>query len=74
MIDVKQMKKERFEFLITLYGETNGDTSNEKYTVRDISEKLSLEPDEAEKIARYLRAERLNEMRRLLAPPASKLA
>jgi hypothetical protein len=63
MVDIKDIKKKRFEFLYGLFDETNQDTSNTTYTVGDIGDKLGFEPDEAKKIAWYLKDEGLTEVK-----------
>jgi Polymerase beta, Nucleotidyltransferase len=62
MVDIKDIKKKRFDFLRTLYDETDGDTWNANYTVLDLGEKLGFDPDAAEKIAQYLHDEGLIEI------------
>jgi predicted nucleotidyltransferase len=62
IVDMKDLKKRRFDFLRTLYEETDGDTWDMNHTVADISEMLRFSSDEAEKIARYLHDEGLIEI------------
>ena len=61
MIDIKDTKKKRFEFLQRLYQESGGDTFV-SYYVADIGAELSFDRDEAEKIAQYLHDEGLVEI------------
>jgi hypothetical protein len=61
MIEVKQIKKDRFDFLRTLYDETGGDIWK-SYFIADIGRKLGFDPAKAEKIAQYLHDERLIEI------------
>ena len=61
MVDFKEIKKNRFDFLRTLYDETGGDIWK-SYFIVDIGRKLGFDPDEAEKIAQYLHDEGLIEI------------
>ena len=61
MIDIKDIKKKRFEFLQRLYEESDGDTFV-SYYVADIGAELGFDRDEAEKIAQYLHDEGLVEI------------
>jgi hypothetical protein len=61
MIDVKEIKKNRFDFLRTLYDETGGDIWK-SYFIADIGRKLGFDLYKAEKIAQYLHDERLIEI------------
>jgi hypothetical protein len=61
MVDFKEIKKNRFDFLRTLYDETGGDIWK-TYFIVDIGRKLDFDPDEAEKIAQYLQDEGLIEI------------
>jgi predicted nucleotidyltransferase len=62
IVDMKDLKKRRFDFLRTLYEETGGDTWDMNRTVADIGKMLQSSSDEAEKIARYLHDEGLIEI------------
>ena len=62
MIDIKQIKKMRFDFLSTLYDETDRDTWKTSL-VTDIGRKLGFNLDDTEKIAYYLHDEGLIEIR-----------
>ena len=62
IVDITDIKKKRFEFLRTLYDETNGYTWAMTFVVTDIGEKIGVNPDQAEKIAQYLHDEGLIEI------------
>jgi hypothetical protein len=62
MVDIKDIKKKRFEFLRALFDDTDQDTWNMRYTVMDIGGKLGFDPDEAQKTAQYLHDEGLIEI------------
>jgi predicted nucleotidyltransferase len=62
MIDIKELKRRRFQFLHALYDTTGGDTWNLNYTVYHIGGELGFDDDLTEKIARYLHDEGLLEI------------
>ncbi len=61
MIDIKQIKKMRFDFLNTLYDEADRDIWKISFVAK-IGDKLGFDAREAEKIAQYLHDEGLIEI------------
>ncbi len=61
MIDIKQIKKMRFDFLSTLYDEADRDIWKISFVAK-IGDKLGFDAREAEKIAQYLHDEGLIEI------------
>lgn len=61
MVDVKDTKKKRFDFLRTLFDDTGEDTWNVRKAAK-IGEKLNFDPDEVERVAHYLHDEGLIEI------------
>jgi len=59
IVDIKELKRKRFQFLHTLYDKTGGDTWSLGHTMYQIGREIGFDDDLTEKIAQYLHDEGL---------------